>query len=57
MYRGKVILCGSKCTRTGLWMIPLYPTLPATANNNQANTLSTVIAANVDASSAGEYAR
>jgi hypothetical protein len=33
-YRGRTILCGRKCTKTGLWMIPLYdnsgtqPTLP-----------------------------
>jgi hypothetical protein len=57
-YHSKVILCGSKCTRTGLWMIPLYPAPPLSANNNQANFLPTVIAANVDATfSAGEYAR
>ena len=38
-------------------MIPLYPTPPSTANNNLANLLPIVIAANVDAtSSAGEYA-
>ena len=38
-------------------MIPLCPTLPSFANINQTNTLPTVIAANVDAtSSAGEYA-
>jgi hypothetical protein len=56
-YRSKIILCGSKCTRTGLWMIPLYPTLPFTASNDKANTLPTVIVANVDAtSSVGEYA-
>jgi hypothetical protein len=41
-YRSIVILCGSKCTaRTGLWMIPLCPTPPLTANNNQAKTLPT----------------
>ncbi len=58
MYCGKVILCGSKCTRTGLWMIPLCPMPPLSANNNLANLLPTVIAANMDAtSSAGEYAR
>jgi hypothetical protein len=58
MYCGKVILCGSKCTRTGLWMIPLCPTPPSSANNNQTNMLPTVIVANVDATfSAGEYAR
>jgi hypothetical protein len=58
MYRGKLILCGSKCTSTGLCTIPLCPTPPSSTNNNLANLLSTVIAANVDAtSSAGEYAR
>jgi hypothetical protein len=57
-YCGKVILCGSKCTRTGLWMIPLCPTPPSSANNNLVNLLPTVIAANVDTtSSTGEYAR
>jgi hypothetical protein len=57
-YHGKVILCGSKCACTGLWMIPLCPTPPSSANNNLANLLPTVIAANVDAtSSAGECAR
>ncbi len=33
-YCGKNILCGSKCTCTGLWMIPLCPTLPLTTSNN-----------------------
>jgi hypothetical protein len=57
-YRGKNILCGSKCTRTGSWMIPLCSTPPSTTNNNHANPLPNVIAAYVDAtSSAGEYAR
>ncbi len=57
MNRGKVIICGTKCTRTGLWMIPLCPTPPETANKNQANTLPTVIVTIVDAtSSVAEYA-
>jgi hypothetical protein len=57
MYRGNIIMCGSKCTLNGLWMIPLCPTPPLTTSNNHANPLSTVIAANVDnTSSAGEYA-
>ncbi len=57
-YCGKVILCGSKCTCTRLWMTPLCPTPPLITNNNQANRLPTFMAANVDAtSSAGEYAR
>jgi hypothetical protein len=56
-HHGKVFLCGSKCTRTGLWIISLCSTPPLSANNNQANLLPTVIAANVDAtSSASEYA-
>jgi hypothetical protein len=58
VYHGKVILCGSKCTRTGLWMIPLCPTPPSTANNSHTNMLPNVIAANVGATiSVGEYAR
>jgi hypothetical protein len=56
-YRGKVNLCCSKCTCTGLWMTPLCPTPPSTANKNQANTLPTAITANLDAtSSMDEYA-
>jgi hypothetical protein len=56
-YCGKVNLCSSKCTRTGLWMIHLCPTPPLSTDNNQANLLPTVITANVDAiSSVGEYA-
>jgi hypothetical protein len=39
LYRGKEILCGSKCTHTGLWVIPLRPIPPLTANNNQANAV------------------
>ncbi len=58
MYCGKIILCGGKCTCTGLWMTPLYPTSPLIANNHQANLLPTVIAAKVDATSCmGECAR
>ncbi len=50
-YCSKVFLCSSKCTRTGLWMIPLCPTPPLSANNNLANLLPTIIAANVNATS------
>jgi hypothetical protein len=58
IYCRKIILCGSKCTRTGLWMIPLCPTLPSTTSINPAIPPPTVIAANMEAtSSAGEYAR
>jgi hypothetical protein len=55
--RAKIILCGSKCTRTGLWIIPLCPMPPLTASINPAIPPPTVIAANMDAtSSSGEYA-
>ncbi len=59
-YRGRVIICGHKCTRTGLWIVPITnngsnqapsPMPPATAPTS-------AIAANVDAtSSAAKYAR
>jgi hypothetical protein len=51
----KNILCSSKFTHTGLWMIPLCPTPPPTTSINLAIPPLTVIAANMDASSsAGE---
>ncbi len=54
---GIIILCSSKCTRTGLWMIPLHPTPPSTASINPAILPPTVIATNVGTTSpAGEYA-
>jgi hypothetical protein len=54
---GKIILCGSKCTCTGLWMIPLCSTLPSIFSSNLAIPTPTIIAANVEAtSSAGDYA-
>ena len=31
-YRGRTVLTGSKCTRTGLWMVPLAKTTINTAN-------------------------
>ncbi len=56
-YHGRIILCSSKCTRTGLWMTPLCPMLPLTTSINPAIPPPTVIAANLEAtSSAGEYA-
>ncbi len=27
VYHGRTVICGHKCTRTGLWMIPLHSTL------------------------------
>ncbi len=64
-YRGRTIICGHKCTRTGLWMVPLKETKAQAANPpiSSAPTTPTAtptfaIAANVDAtSSAAEYAR
>ncbi len=41
-YCSKVILCSIKCTRIGLWMIPLCPTPPSSTNNNQVNLLPNV---------------
>ena len=55
-YRGRTIVCGHKCTRTGLWLIPLSEgaTLPAPAlHPPPANFIANVSAT----SSAAEYAR
>jgi len=60
VYHGRTIICGHKCTHTGLWMVPLQQeghTNPSTspATNPPATT---AMAANVEAtSSAPEYAR
>jgi hypothetical protein len=64
-YRGCTIICGHKCTRTGLWMVPLKETNAQAANPpiSSAPTTTTAtptfaIAANVDATlSATKYAR
>ncbi len=63
-YSGRTIICGHKCTRTGLWMVPLKETNAQAANppKSSASTTPTAtptfaIAANVDAtSSAANYA-
>ena len=57
-YRGRTVLCANKCTRTGLWMIPLTATPPPTTPTNAPTTdLPNTFAANVDATStAVEYA-
>jgi len=63
VYRGRTIVCGHKCTKTGLWMVPLRGTHPQAARPptvlGEPTTEPTfAIAANVDAtSSASEYAR
>ena len=58
-YRGHPVLCTNKCTRTGLWMIPLATThslaLPPTITLT--NDLPITIATNVNATStAAKYA-
>ena len=66
VYCGRTIVCGHKCTKTGLWMVPLKcsdaqaTAPPAVANEHTHPTAepTMAIAANVDAtSSAAEYAR
>jgi hypothetical protein len=68
-YRGRTIICGHKCTKTGLWMVPIQQGLPPPAASlasiskieNDVNPQArptTAMAANVEAtSSAPEYAR
>ncbi len=58
VYRGRTIVCSHKCTRTGLWMVPLQqghtnPSMqPATAS-----PATTAMAANIETTlSAAEYA-
>jgi hypothetical protein len=63
-YHGRTIICGHKCTRTGLWMVPLKDTDAQAANPSISSAPTTptatptfAIAANVDAiSSAAKYA-
>ncbi|KAL3773260.1 hypothetical protein ACHAW5_002424 [Stephanodiscus triporus] len=68
-YHGCTIICGQKCTKTGLWMLPLATNLLETSNCT-ANTItsskrttvpsapSTPMAANINATSfAAEYAQ
>jgi hypothetical protein len=59
VYCGQTIVCGHKCTRTGLWMIPLTPWSPTAPTALSAiNPPSIAITANVNAtSSAAKYAR
>ena len=66
VHHGRTIVCGHKCTKTGLWMVPLKcsdaqaTAPPAVANEHTHPTAepTMAIAANVDAtSSAAEYAR
>jgi len=66
VYRGRTIICGHKCTKTGLWMVPLkcsdaQATAPPAVSSEHTHPTAEptmAIAANVDAtSSAAKYAR
>ncbi len=60
VYRGRIIVCGHKCTRTGLWMVPLSKQQQASspASTFPPTVPTSTLAANVDAtSSAAKYAR
>jgi hypothetical protein len=50
-HRGKTILCGSKCTHTGLWMIPLTTSPGLIPEQATASGLPIAIAANINATS------
>ena len=60
-YRGRTVLCANKCTRTGLWMIPLTaapPSVPTPPTDAPTDNLPIATAANIEATStAAEYAR
>jgi len=56
-YRGRTIMCGNKCTRTGLWMIPLHADSQPTTTITLPRSI-TAMAANIAAtSSAGDHVR
>jgi hypothetical protein len=59
VYRGRTIVCGHKCTRTGLWMVPLQQGHTNTSTSPATNSPATpAMAANVKATlSAAKYAR
>jgi hypothetical protein len=57
-HRGRMVLCANKCTRTGLWLIPLALTAPMTSSDTPAVHPPTKIAANAKATSTTvEYTR
>jgi hypothetical protein len=56
-HRGKTILCGSKCTCTGLWMIPLTMSPALIPEQATASALPIAVATNINATStAAEHA-
>jgi hypothetical protein len=57
-HRGRTIMCGSKRTGTGLWMIPLHADRQPTTTITPPQSITTAMAANVAATSlAGDHAR
>ncbi|KAL3792547.1 hypothetical protein ACHAW5_007907, partial [Stephanodiscus triporus] len=67
-YRGRTIVCGRKCTKTGLWMLPLATNLletsaftstsPSSNPTTAPSAPTTQMATNIDAtSSSAEYAQ
>ncbi len=58
MYHGRRIICGHKCTCTGLWMIPLTEITTPPTSMPTTSPISIELAANIDATSlTAEYAR
>jgi hypothetical protein len=58
MYCGRTIICGHKCTRTGLWMIPLAEITTPPTSMPTTSPLLIKLAVNVDATFlAAKYAR
>ncbi len=55
-YRGRTIICGRKCTRTGLWMIPLTNGITILPHSTSNPTPIAMAAHLVATSSAAEYA-
>jgi hypothetical protein len=56
-YRGRTLVCGHKCIRTGLWMIPLSETATAAPPINSVAPTEDFIANVAATSSAAKYAR
>lgn len=50
-YRGKTILCGHKCTRTGLWLMPMQPMSDDKRIEQPAAAVATHMAANAHTTS------
>jgi hypothetical protein len=58
VYHGRTIICGHKCTRTGLWMIPLAEITTLPTSMPTTSPISIKLAANIDTTSlATKYAQ